>query len=48
VIESIRAAAQRIQFGADLSHLRDVRGEAVLALMEIQYGLLASMSACRL
>jgi hypothetical protein len=48
VIESIRAAAQRMQFGGDLSHLRDVSGEAVLALMENQYELLASMSACQL
>jgi hypothetical protein len=46
VIESIGAAAQRIQFGADLSHLHDVSGEAVLDLMEIQYRLLASKSAC--
>jgi hypothetical protein len=36
VIESIRAVEQRIQFGGDLSHLRDVSGEAVLTLMEIQ------------
>jgi hypothetical protein len=48
VIEPIRAVAQRIQFGGDMSHLCDVISEAVLDLMEIQYIILASMSAFQL
>jgi hypothetical protein len=45
VIESIRAAARRIQFSGNLSHMLNVSGEAVLALVEIPHGILAS---CRL
>jgi midasin (ATPase involved in ribosome maturation) len=45
--ESCSSTARRLEFGGDLSHLRDVSGEVSLALREMQYGVFCCASAAR-